>query len=72
MIGSHIVPSHAMAKQLPLSQNVLWAQRSPVVCFICLLGLLRCLRLAMTDRHVSLLHAKIEIGGRRCLLGRFA
>ena len=31
---------------------------SPVVCFICLSGLLRRLRLAMIDRHVSLPHAK--------------
>ena len=57
MIGGQIVPTHAMAKQLPLSQDVLWTQRSPVVRSICLSGLLRRLRLAMIDRHVSLLHA---------------
>ena len=68
MIGGHIVPIHAMEKQLPLSQDVLWARRSPVVCFICLSGLLRRLRLAMTDRHVSLLHAK-KVGLDTCLDG---
>ena len=57
MIGSQIVPTHAIAKQLPLSQDVLWTRRSPVVCSICLSGLLRRLRLAMIDRHVSLLRA---------------
>ena len=57
MIGGQIVPTHAMAKQLPLSQDVLWTQRSPVIYSICLSGLLRRLRLAMIDRHVSLLHA---------------
>ena len=60
MIGGQIVPTHAMAKQLPLSQDVLWTRRSPVVCSICLSGLLRRLRLAMIDRHVSLLHAQKE------------
>ena len=30
----------------------------PVVCLICLSELLRSLRLAKIDRHVSLLHAK--------------
>ena len=58
MRGGQIVPTHAMVKQLPLSQDVLWTQQSPVVCSICLSGLLRRLRLAMIDRHVSLLHAK--------------
>ena len=28
MIGGQIVPTHAMAKQLPLSQDVLWTRRS--------------------------------------------
>ena len=56
MIGGQIVPTHAMTKQLPLSQDVLWTRRSPEVCFICLSGLLRCLRLAMIDRHGNLLH----------------
>ena len=32
VIGGHIVPVHAMAKQLPLSQDVLWTRQSPVVC----------------------------------------
>ena len=36
-------------------------QQSPVVCFICLSGLLRRLQLAMIDRHLSLLHAKENI-----------
>ena len=58
MIGGQIVPTHAMAKQLPLSRDVLWTRRFPVVCSICLSGLLRRLRLAMIGRHVSLLHAK--------------
>ena len=33
MIGGHIVPTHAMAKQLLLSQDVLWTRQSPVGCF---------------------------------------
>ena len=33
---SHRIVHHAMAKQLPLSQDVLWTRHSPVVCFICL------------------------------------
>ena len=49
MIGGQIVPTHAMGKQLPLSQDVLWTRRSPVVCSICLSGLLRRLRLAMIE-----------------------
>ena len=57
MIGGQIVPTHAMAKQLSLSRDVLWTRRSPVVCSICLSGLLRRLGLAMIDTHVSLLHA---------------
>ena len=57
MIGGHIVPAHAMAKQLPLSQDVLWTRQSPVVCFICLSGLPRRLRLAKIATYVSLLHA---------------
>ena len=57
MIGGQTVPTHAMAKQLPLSQDVLCTRRSPVVCPICLSGSLRRLRLATIDRHVSLLHA---------------
>ena len=62
MIGGQIVPTHAMAKQLPLSQDVLWTRRSPVICSICLSGLLRHLRLAMIGRHVSLLlHAKKKL-----------
>ena len=32
MIGGQIVPTHAMAKQLPLSQDVLWTRRSSLVC----------------------------------------
>ena len=51
VIGGHIVPTHAMAKQLPLSQDVLWTRQSPVVCFICLSGLPRRLRLAKIDTH---------------------
>ena len=58
MIGGQIVATHAMAKQPPLSQDVLWTRRSPVICFICLSGLPGRLRLAVIDRHVSLLHAK--------------
>ena len=57
MMGGQIVPTHAMAKQLTLSQDVLWTRRSPVICSTCLSGLLRRLRLGMIDRHVSLLHA---------------
>ena len=57
MIGGQIVPTHAMAKQLPLSQDVLWTRRSSVVCSICLSELPRRLKLAIIDRHVSLLHA---------------
>ena len=45
MIGGQIVPTHAMPKQHPWSQDVLWTRRSPVVCSICLSGLLRRLRL---------------------------
>ena len=33
---SHRIVHHAMAKQLPLSQDVLRTRHSPVVCFICL------------------------------------
>ena len=29
MIGGQIVPTHAMAKQLPLSQDVLWTRQIP-------------------------------------------
>ena len=29
MIGGQIVPTHAMAKQLPLSQDVLWTRQLP-------------------------------------------
>ena len=56
MTGGQIVPTHAMAKQLPLSHDVLWTRRSPVVRSICLSGLLR--RWRLIDRHVSLLQAK--------------
>ena len=35
---SHCIGHHAMAKQLPLSQDVLWTRHSPVVCLICLSG----------------------------------
>ena len=31
MIGGQIVPTHAMPKQHPWSQDVLWTRRSPVV-----------------------------------------
>ena len=34
----HHIVLHAMAKQLPLSWDVLWTRHSPVVCFICLSG----------------------------------
>ena len=44
MIGGQIVPTHAMANQLPLSQDVLWTQRSPVICSICLSRLVRLLK----------------------------
>ena len=64
MIGGQIVPTHATAKQLSLSQDVLWTRQSPVVCSSFLSGLLRRLRLATTDRHVSLLHAKLKKRGR--------
>ena len=53
----------SMAKQLPLSCvlcHMLSTRQSPVVCFICLPALLRCLRLAIMNRHVSHLHAKGE------------
>ena len=33
---SHRIKHHAMAKQLPLSSNVLWTRNSPVICLICL------------------------------------
>ena len=48
---------HGEAASL-VTQDVLWTRKSPVVCFLCLSGLLRRLRLAMIDRHISLLHAK--------------
>ena len=51
MVGGLIVPTHAMAKQLPLSKVVLWTRQSLVVCFICQSGLPRRLGLAMIDRH---------------------
>ena len=57
MIGGQTVPTHTMSKQLPLSQDGLCTRQSPVVCFTHLSGLLRRLRLAMIDRHVSLFHA---------------
>ena len=58
MIGGHIVPTRAMAKQLPLSQDVLCTRQSSVACFTFLSGTLRRLRLAMVDKYASLLHAK--------------
>jgi hypothetical protein len=61
VIGGHIVPTHEMAKQLLLSQDVLWTRQPPVVCFIWLSGW----RLAISDGHVSLLHAKYGGGERR-------
>ena len=47
-----IVPIHAMSKQLPLSQDVLWTQRSPAVCYICLSRLLRRLRWIHVSHHM--------------------
>ena len=44
LIGGQIVATHALAKQLPFSQDVLWTRRSPMVRSICLSGLLRRLR----------------------------
>ena len=58
-----------MAKQLFVSQDVLWTQQSLVVCFVwtktdCfvwLSELLRRLRLAKIDRPVILVHAKKKV-----------
>ena len=72
MIGGQVVPTHAMAKQLPLSQDVLWTRQSPVVCFICLSGLLRLLRLAMIDRHVKPSPTLKKIKKKRRVLSRWA
>jgi hypothetical protein len=54
IIGGEVVHTHAMAKQLPLSQDVLWTRRFPVDCSIFLSGLLRRLQLAMIHRRVSM------------------
>ena len=35
MIGGQIVPTHAMAKQLALSQNVLWTGQMPCALSVC-------------------------------------
>ena len=53
-IGGQVVPTHAMPKQPPLSQDVLWTRRFPVDCSIFPSGLLRRLQLAIIHERVSM------------------